>query len=133
VEVTVNDNNKLIDIGCVHLSYSDHFEVTNHRKREVDNLVSIVANKKKKYLLCGDFNSEPDSYTIKKLSKYLINAGPDYSENSWTTKPFEYHGFVENSLNWRLDYVFSTKDVNVISAKIIKTKYSDHLPLMVEI
>ena len=62
-----------------------------------------------------------------------MNLGPDYHEKTWTTKPFSYNGFSENSLNWRLDFVFGTKDIKVISSEIIKTDLSDHLPILIKI
>jgi len=133
IETTVKVGELLLDIGNVHLSYSHRFEITPHRKKEINNLISIIFKKKSRYLLCGDFNSSPDSYTIEQLDKYLTNAGPGLKENSWTTKPFNYDGFIENDLNWRLDYIYKTNDTDVISSKIINTKYSDHLPILVEI
>lgn len=130
-EVLVGD--KKITISTTHLSYSPSFEITDERKKEVDNLVEIIKNKKENYIFTGDLNSAPDSYTIKSLEKYLKNTGPEYEEKTWATKLFDYHGFKEDKLNWRIDYVFATKDVKVISSKIIDTPYSDHLPILVEV
>ena len=45
---------------------------------------------------------------------------------------FDYKDFKETKLRWRLDYVFASKDIRVIRSKIIKTKFSDHLPILVE-
>lgn len=133
VEITVKVGDLLLDIGNIHLSYSHRFEITPYRKKEVDNLIAIISQKKSRFLLCGDFNSSQDSYTVKQVSKYLSNVGPDFKQKSWTTKPFEYQGFKEDGLNWRLDYVYKTKDIKVISSEIVKTPFSDHLPILVKI
>ena len=70
--------------------------------------------------------------TVKKIQKILRNCGPNIKEKTWTTKPFDLNGFKATGLNWRLDYIFATKDLKVTNSQIIKTEYSDHLPLIVE-
>lgn len=133
IEVDLQIDDTTLTIGTTHLSYVHKFTTTDKKKKEVDNLINGIKNKKEKYILTGDLNSPPDSYAISELSKYLVNVGPSYDEATWTTKLFEYQGFKEDKLRWRLDYVFATKDVNVISSEIIKTDYSDHLPILVTI
>lgn len=119
-------------IGAIHMSYTHRFEMTPQKKRETDELVSVIATKRSKYLLAGDFNALPDSYTITEVGKRLKNAGPDFDQKTWTTKPFSYQGFTANTLDWRLDYVFMTPDIAVQGAKIVDTQYSDHLPILIE-
>ena len=82
--------------------------------------------------MSGDFNVTENSNLIKNLAHHLQNAGPDYSHKTWTTKPFSYLGFETDKLNYRLDYVFATPDINIVSAKILNTEYSDHLPILIE-
>lgn len=135
VEIDVQVGDTILSLGTTHLSYSHKFKLNKLRKKEIDNLLAIIKKKKRNYIFAGDLNSTPQSYTIKKLESFenLKHAGPDYKENTWTTKPFNYHGFIENDLNWRLDYIFTTKDLNITKAKIIKTKLSDHLPIYLQI
>lgn len=133
LELTVLINNQELTIGTTHLSYTSRFEITDAKKKEVDNLVNILKTKKTDYIFTGDLNSLPDSYTIKEMSKYLKNTGPDFNAKTWTTK---YHedkwGFKTDKLDWRIDYVFCTEDVKIKSAKILHIPYSDHLPILVE-
>jgi len=120
-------------VGTTHLSYIHAFGMSEEKKVEVDKLIDILKTKSNNYIFTADLNSQPDSYTVEEISKYLKNAGPDYSQNSWATKPFnDGQGFIETGLNWRLDYVFHTNDLKVISSNIIPTSFSDHLPLLVE-
>jgi len=133
METKIKINSKEITIGTTHLSYTHKFEDTEKKRQEVNNLLAIINRKKENFVFTGDLNSTPDSYLIKKLGKLFQCCGPDYSKKTWTTKPFEHKGFKEDKLNWRLDYVFATKDVRCISSEIIKTKYSDHLPILVKI
>lgn len=130
VEIEVQIEGKTLTVGTVHLSYSPHFEITEQKKVEADKLVAIVREKKSSYLLTGDFNALPDSYTIAEVSMYLKDCGPDHSQNTWTTKPFHYKDHHETELTTRLDYIFATPDVNIISSEVVKTEFSDHLPIM---
>lgn len=132
IECELELDSSFITIGTTHLSFSPAFEQNDHRRDEADRLLNAVANNTKRFIFAGDLNSAPDSYTVSKLSSALQHCGPDMDEATWTTKTFEYGGFAESGLNWRLDYVFATPDVNVVSSKVINTEYSDHLPLLVE-
>ena len=133
IETAVSLTNLTFKIGTTHLSYSDRFILDDHRRQESDNLVNILKKKNNKFVFTGDLNSTPTSYTVNQIEKYLTNAGPDYEYNTWTTKPFHYDNFKEDKLNWRLDYIFTTKDIKVKSAKVINSKYSDHLPILLTI
>jgi len=133
VETDIQIDKSVLTVATVHLSYVHRFMISEQKKEEVDNLIEGIKNKKENYIITGDLNATAESYAISKLSKYFIHCGPDFKDPTWTTKLFEYQGFREDKLRWRLDYVFATKDVKVISSEIIKTDYSDHLPILVTI
>lgn len=133
IESDLNLGSTILTVGTVHLSYTHRFEIAPGKKIEADNLIKILKKKKSNYIVTGDFNALPDSYTVKGMQKYLKPCGPKDSLKTWTTKQFSYEGFSEDKLNWRLDYVFATKDVEVISSEIIKTDFSDHLPILITI
>jgi endonuclease/exonuclease/phosphatase family metal-dependent hydrolase len=124
-----------LTVGTVHMGYSFAMENTSRRKTEADNLYGYIKNKNARYILTGDFNSVPDSYVINKImeNKNLVNAGPEFSQNTWPTKPFNYHGFEAKSMDWRVDYVFTSKDIDILSSEIIDTEVSDHLPILTQI
>jgi len=134
VEAVFDVGNALLAVGTTHLAFSPRFTINEKRKKEVDNLTAIFESKKTNYVFTGDLNSPPNSYTIEQINKYLIHAGPDFRQPTWTTKPFDYHGqFKENKLRWRLDYVFTSQDVKIVDSRILKTIYSDHLPILLTI
>lgn len=133
LEVKIDAGNKVLTVGTTHLSYSHRFEITNQRKNEIDVLLNILKKRKNCYVFTGNLNSPPNSYTILQLEKLFSHSGPNYNQKSWTTKPFEYKGFKENDLNWRLDYAFNTKDINVCDSQILKCQYSDHLPIEIKV
>lgn len=133
IEIKVKHNDGELTVGAAHLSYSHRFIHTKERKKETSKLIKVLKTKKNRFIFMGDLNAMPNSYTIKQIRRYLTNCGPDFSQKTWTTKLFQHQNFKTSKLNWRLDYVFATKDIKVKSAKVIKTKVSDHLPILVEI
>ena len=128
VEAKVKVNNKELTIGTTHLSYTDRFKETKFKDKEVTNLISCI--KKDNYILTGDFNTNKTSKYIKWIEKILVN---NDTSNTWTTKPFSYNGFEETELNWKLDYIFTSRDIKVKETKLVDTKYSDHLPIIIEV
>lgn len=130
VEVTLEVEGGNISIGTTHMSYTHRFEPTPNKKRETDLLVKNLKEHNARFIFTGDLNALPGSYTISSIEGLMQNAGPDFEKKSWATKPFSYNGFEETELKWRLDYVFTTKDLKVLSSKIVETDYSDHLPVL---
>ena len=129
LEVSINCNDKVYNIGTTHLSYTHKFEETELKDKEVNKLINIIKNKTN-YIFTGDLNTIKTSKYINKLSEYYINHD---TTNTWTTKPFSYNGFEANELDYKLDYVFTSSDINIQNIKVIDTKYSDHLPILCEI
>lgn len=130
IEDKVIIGNTYLNVGTVHLSYVHRFESNDAKDKEVNNLLEQLKKHTDKYIFTGDLNFNRDSSyinLIKDILKYYETS------NTWTTKPFSYNGFEENKLNWKLDHVFSTNDIKVENIEVINTKYSDHLPILVEI
>jgi len=129
LEVVLDIEGKEVTVGTVHMSYTDRFQVTERKHQETDKLVAELKKQKSNFIFSGDLNVTPDSYTVKSINELLNNAGPPINEKTWTTKPFSYNGFEETKRKWRLDYIFTSKDVRVLKAKIEETSASDHLPI----
>lgn len=130
VEATIQVDSSNLTVGTTHMSYTHRFINYPRKRQETDKLIKILDQNKSNFIFSGDLNSRPNSYTVKVITKRLKHAGPRFEKKTWTTKPFSYRGFIETKLNWRLDYVFTTKDIEVISSEIISTSYSDHLPIL---
>lgn len=134
IEVQLNTGSQKIRVGAVHMSYTNHgFAPTERKGHETEKLVALLEHHKDHFIFTGDLNATPGSPTIQRISTVLHDIGPQPEQKSWTTKPFSYEGFTEDSLNWRLDYMFATQDIKVVAAKVLDTDYSDHLPLWAEI
>jgi len=131
-EITLPENKKLT-VCTTHFNFSPFFKDNPQKTKETNNLTKFLKTKKSPLIFTGDLNSSPDSIAIKELQKILNHAGPNFSEKTWTTKPFNFRGFIEDKLNWRLDYIFTSKDIKVNNSSIVNTKFSDHLPIIAEI
>lgn len=131
VEATLDIEGTLVTVATTHMSYTNAFVSTARKEQELQRLVDILKTKTGNFIFTGDLNATPDSPTITAISKLLQDAGPDRSQSTWTTKPFSYDGFEAHDLQWRLDYIFASKGLNVIDSAIIETEYSDHLPVTV--
>lgn len=130
VEVELDIDGVSLTIATTHMAYTHRFEPTPSKRRETDNLMREIVKHSHGYILTGDFNAAPGSYTIDAISDVLCSAGPALSEPTWTTKPFSYNGFDETELRWRLDHIFTTPDIALEYTEIIDTPYSDHLPII---
>ncbi|MDB5182569.1 MAG: endonuclease/exonuclease/phosphatase [Candidatus Saccharibacteria bacterium] len=129
VEVVLDINGNDITVGTTHMSYTHDFAPNESKKKETDMLLKELKQKSEAYIFAADLNALPGSYTIDSISNLMQNASPSLDQKTWTTKPFSYNGFEANSLGWRLDYIFTTKDIKLIESKILHTEYSDHLPV----
>ena len=132
IETTLNIDSYLLKIGTVHLSFFPYLITTNEKKKEFSQLFKKIKKKKRRFIFTGDLNARPNSYIIRMLRKKFKHCGPDFKLPTWTTKPFDFKGFKENRLRWRIDYVFATKDIKVVSSNVRKTRYSDHLPICID-
>lgn len=133
LEAVLDVDGAEVVIATTHMSYTHKFEVTDRKRQETDKLIVQLAEiADKKVIFSGDLNAIPGSYVVSEVGNLLQPADPDPGQKTWTTKPFSYQGFEETELNWRLDYVFASKSVEVLSSKIEQTVFSDHLPIRAE-
>ena len=127
VETTINVGNDKVTVFTTHLAYSHKFQHSKMRDSQVDNLLKFLPNSKT--ILMGDFNSYPNSSYMDKLNKVMNNADSELTDPTWTVYPFEYGGFKETKLRHRLDYIFTSKDLQAEVFKVEKSNGSDHLPI----
>ena len=131
IECEIDIGGCMLNVGTTHSSYTHKFNETTAKDREMNKLIECF-NKEEKYIFTGDLNTPSNSKYIKQIQEKLIMCD-SMRDKTWATKPFSYNGFVENDLNWKLDYVFKTKDVNVTNCEPLYTIFSDHLPILVNI
>lgn len=81
----------------------------------------------KPVVLCGDFNDVPASRTCKALAELFVDSWQAKGEGDGFTIPVE-------KPDRRIDYVWTSKApaVEILSARVLATNASDHLPVVVE-
>lgn len=131
LETELKIDDRKIYVFTTHLSYSDVFEDSDIKLAESEEIINILKNKSN-FILTGDFNSPPKSKVIKKIIKNL-NLKIQSRKPTWTLQPFEYNGFREDKLVWKLDYLFCSSDLKINSFSYPSSDLSDHLPICAEI
>ncbi len=95
-----------------------------HRARHADSLKQVLDSSPHQFIVCGDFNDTPMSYTYNRLSKGLKDSFKECGEGYIYT----YRGFM-NTL--RIDYILGSQGVNFKSYDTDwGTTLSDHLPII---
>lgn len=73
-----------------------------------------------KLVLMGDFNFAPDSDIIKPLKEHLFDTADLFDEEKLT--------FPSAAPTIKIDYIFTSKNIKVLSADVPKIIASDHFP-----
>lgn len=96
------------------------------RSREVKKLKLHFETCTTPYIVMGDFNDTPASYTLAQMTKDLKNAFKEKGAGLART----YNG---DFPNFQIDYVLASPAFNIETYKIIKKDYSDHYPIKVSV
>lgn len=93
-------------------------------------------------ILTGDFNAGPGSGAIKALDafdmQYGLFSGDSYRVFVNAKNQRTYHGFGGKTAGKPVDYIFASKAVEILEARILQEKYggrypSDHFPIIMKI
>ncbi|TAF47434.1 MAG: endonuclease/exonuclease/phosphatase [Sphingobacteriales bacterium] len=93
------------------------------RSKQVTELKAHLAKCSLPYIVMGDFNDTPCSYTLAQMSNGLKNA----FEQKGSGMAITYNG---DFPNFQIDYILASPHFDFKGYKIIKKKYSDHYPII---
>lgn len=101
-----------------------HFGL-NHAERvnAVKTVLNLMPNEKG--VLMGDFNASPDDPVLDPLRERLVDTADSFDEPKLS--------FVSTEPTVKIDYIFVTPDVKVVSADIPAVVASDHRPYIAEL
>lgn len=119
---TISVGNKHLTIIGTHLGFSEKWRESSFRQSQLHNLLKLIPENN--CILMGDFNALPASTVVNKLSSVLVNTDPLMTQSSMTDLKDE------QKTQYRIDYIFVSKDVGFTDFKIIETDASDHRPLV---
>ena len=108
----------VVDAGAPLSVLSVHFGI-NRREQENASDTVCAEISDSRCILMGDFNVLPQSKILKPVRERMLDAA-DGRGNMYT--------FPSNGPSMKLDYIFVSNDINVISADIPEIVASDHRP-----
>ncbi|RZM27097.1 MAG: endonuclease [Pedobacter sp.] len=92
------------------------------RSEQVDIMKAHMRTCTTPYLIAGDFNDTPASYAVTQLTRDLNNTFKEQGTGLGRT----YNGKFPN---FQIDYIATTKDIEVLNYRVIPAKLSDHFPV----
>lgn len=92
------------------------------RSAQVDLMKAHMNTCKTSYIIAGDFNDTPASYAVTKMTESLNNAFIKKGSGLGRTYNGEFP-------NFQIDYIATTKDIEINNYHIVKAKLSDHFPV----
>ncbi|RZL49058.1 MAG: endonuclease [Pedobacter sp.] len=92
------------------------------RSEQVDLMKAHLRTCTTPYIIAGDFNDTPASYVVTKMTDSLNNAFIKKGAGLGRT----YNGKFPN---FQIDYIASSKDIEVENYRIVEAKLSDHFPV----
>jgi endonuclease/exonuclease/phosphatase family metal-dependent hydrolase len=121
LESRIHLGNQTLTFFSVHLGLNPQ-----ERHRQLDELLAYTADAPAPKVLVGDFNANPGSQEIARVLEQFQNAFAVAGTGGGYTSPAD--GPRET-----IDYVFVSPDLSVLSAEVIPSLASDHLPVVARV
>jgi len=94
-------------------------------EKQQNQVETILEHKQKTshpVIICGDFNNTPFSYSYRKLKNDMHDAFRERGNGLGTTFKFEKYPM-------RIDYIFASEQLDIISFDTMEKTFSDHYPV----
>ena len=127
VRADIQSGNATLHVFSTHLLHT-HQGPSAIQEEQAENLIKHLP--REKTILMGDFNATPESATIQKVRAVLNDTDPS-SQPTWSVYPAGCHVGNPQDVNIRLDYIFTSNDLQTSAFKVERSKGSDHLPISV--
>lgn len=101
----------------------------NLRRLAMADIIVDTIGDKTPAILCGDFNVDQNTDTIRKMEKKMTNIFKGEFKSSFNLEIKKGGNFG----NTFVDMIFVTPDINVLSHQMPQIQISDHLPLIAEV
>jgi len=92
------------------------------RSEQVDYMQESTSKCNIPYIIAGDFNDTPASYSVTKLTSSLNNSFVKEGSGFGRT----YNGKFPN---FQIDYISATRNIEILNHRVIEAKLSDHFPV----
>lgn len=94
-------------------------EAFEKQQFQIDAIQSHKRKTKNRVIICGDFNNTPFSYSYRKMKGTMKDAFREQGNGLGTT-------FLFDRFPLRIDYIFASEELEVVSFKTLKNTFSDH-------
>jgi len=125
VEAVIPAGSSVLHVFSTHLVHT-HQQPLELQNLQARNLLALVP--RENAIVMGDFNALPESDCVK-----IMNAGmkkiDDGMSPTWSVYPEGCPVCNPQSIDIRLDYIFTTPDMKTKSFTVHDSKGSDHLPI----
>ena len=125
VSCDIKVGNRLIHVFSTHLLHT-HQKLDDEQEIQAATLIKGLPNNN--VILMGDFNATPDSSVIKNVRKVLIDTDTK-SLPTWSVYREGCLTCNQQTVEIKLDYIFTSKDIKTGSFTVEESKASDHLPI----
>ncbi len=115
-----------INVKGNHLHvYNTHLALTSaEREIQINEVVEIANQSEGPKVILGDLNATPESNEMKTLYADYLDVFAD--------QPTAFTYPAENPTK-RIDYIFTSNDIETVNTEVIQSLASDHLPITAEI
>ncbi len=121
LETTIEVGGRTLTFFSVHLGLN-----AEERERQLDEVLAYTAQAPSPKVLVGDFNAHPDSHEIGRVLEQFDHAFAVAGTGDGFTSPAD-------APEETIDYIFVSPDIQVLSAEVLTSLASDHLPTVAEI
>jgi len=146
--VTFKTASNIYKIVGVHLKSLYDQKIQKDEEEQKEQIQSVIdwIGKPTNAIICGDLNNVPTSppiQLVKDNSYQDILASDKYVDNITGNNYTEFHGKNGKESGSKIDYIFKTKDINLVSSHIVniqreasnqiaslRGENSDHLPVI---
>jgi endonuclease/exonuclease/phosphatase family metal-dependent hydrolase len=122
---TIKIHEKKLHVVSTHLIHTHQTESV-YQQEEARSLIRLVP--KNRTVVMGDFNALPDSKSIAIMRETFNQADPANAP-TWCVYPDGCATCKLGAVSKRLDYIFTTSDLQESDYHVIQSDGSDHLPI----
>jgi len=116
----------VLSVFSIHLRHT-HQQQSAGQDLEAENLLQLIPSQRA--VVLGDFNSLPDSTVIQRVGRILQDTEASSVTPTWSVYNNGCTGCLVAEVKYKLDYIFTSRDIKTDSFKVHESKGSDHLPL----
>jgi endonuclease/exonuclease/phosphatase family metal-dependent hydrolase len=122
LEAAIDVDGVPVRVGNTHLQHNSAVE----RRAQAERIVELLAPVRQPIVLMGDLNARPGTPELSPLAPRFVDAWPRGGEGDGFSYP-------ASGPNARIDYVLTTADVDVASARTVASPASDHIQVVADL